>query len=92
MYERFDNPTRVARPRTPYFMSRVPYIDGEIGALKTGQVVDVEYDIPESVWYFDENGQKTMPFCVLLEAAPALRLAGIVCGQCADYRPRALLP
>ena len=71
MYERFDSPTRVARlPGPPYhFMSRVPYIDGEIGALKTGQVVDVEYDIPESVWYFDENGQKTMPFCVLLEAA-----------------------
>jgi len=86
MYERFDSPTRVARlPGPPYhFMSRVPSIDGEIGALKTGQVVDVEYDIPESVWYFDENGQKTMPFCVLLEAALQ------PCGWLASYVGSAL--
>lgn len=71
MYRRFDGTRRVARlPGPPYhFMSRVTYIDGELGGFKPGMTVELEYDIPEDVWYFDSNGNRTMPFAVLLEAA-----------------------
>ena len=70
-YEGFDNARRVARlPGPPYhFMSRIQNVEGKIGSLEPGLAVEVVYDIPESVWYFDENGHRTMPFCVLMEAA-----------------------
>lgn len=71
MYQRFDGPTRVARlPSPPYhFISRIAEIEGPIGKLKAGARVVAEYDLPEDVWYLDQNGCRTMPFAVLLEAA-----------------------
>ena len=70
-YTPFDGHRKVARlPGPPYhFMSRVASIQGEIGKLERGQRVVVEYDIPASAWYFDQNGVRSMPYCVLLEAA-----------------------
>ncbi len=70
IYERFDGPGRVARlPGPPYlFMSRVTDVDGPIGVMKPGASVTVEYDVPTDAWYFGENGCRTMPFAVLLEA------------------------
>jgi 3-hydroxymyristoyl/3-hydroxydecanoyl-(acyl carrier protein) dehydratase len=29
----------------------------------------MEYDVPIDAWYLDENGNRTMPWCILLEAA-----------------------
>ncbi|MBT6176176.1 MAG: 3-hydroxyacyl-[acyl-carrier-protein] dehydratase FabA, partial [Deltaproteobacteria bacterium] len=86
MYTVFDQTNRVARlPGPPYhFMSRIPTVDGPIGGMKAGTVVEVDYDIPEDVWYFDENGHRTMPFCVLLEAALQ------PCGWLASYVGSAL--
>ncbi|MEM6732466.1 MAG: hypothetical protein AAF658_12985, partial [Myxococcota bacterium] len=71
IYDRFDGLTRVARlPSPPYhFLSRVTRIEGDIGSMEPGMEVDVEYDIPEDAWYFEENGCRAMPFAVLLEAA-----------------------
>ncbi len=71
MYEVFDGTRRVARlPGPPYhFMSKVTRIDGPIGAFSPGVEIELEYDIPQGEWYFKENAQPTMPFCVLLEAA-----------------------
>ncbi len=71
IYTRFDGPGRVARlPNPPYhFLSRVTRTQGEVGSMTDGMEVDVEYDIPADAWYFDENGCRTMPFAVLLEAA-----------------------
>jgi 3-hydroxymyristoyl/3-hydroxydecanoyl-(acyl carrier protein) dehydratase/1-acyl-sn-glycerol-3-phosphate acyltransferase len=71
IYARFDGPTRVARlPGPPYlFMSRVTEVDAPIGVMKPGATMTVEYDVPADAWYFDENGARTMPFAVLLEAA-----------------------
>jgi 3-hydroxymyristoyl/3-hydroxydecanoyl-(acyl carrier protein) dehydratase/1-acyl-sn-glycerol-3-phosphate acyltransferase len=71
MYEGFDGTRRVARlPGPPYhFMSRLTSIDGELGACVPGGVIELEYDVPDDAWYFDENGNRTMPFAVLLEAA-----------------------
>lgn len=70
IYTRFDGPGRVARlPGPPYlFMSRVTEVNGPIGVMKPGASVTVEYDVPPDAWYFGENGSRTMPFAVLLEA------------------------
>ncbi|MGB9499307.1 MAG: beta-ketoacyl synthase N-terminal-like domain-containing protein [Dissulfuribacterales bacterium] len=67
----FDGLRHIARlPGPPYhFMSRVISIDATMGGMKTNETIEVDYDIPESTWYFDENGNRTMPFCVLMEVA-----------------------
>ncbi len=71
MYKPFDGPRKVARlPGPPYhFMSRVRSLDFVPGEMKPGAKVAIDYDIPDSAWYFDVNGAPTMPFAVLLEAA-----------------------
>jgi 3-oxoacyl-(acyl-carrier-protein) synthase/3-hydroxymyristoyl/3-hydroxydecanoyl-(acyl carrier protein) dehydratase/1-acyl-sn-glycerol-3-phosphate acyltransferase len=70
-YASFNGPRRVPRlPGPPYhFMSRVSRIDGPMGGMKQGSVVEVEYDLPAEQWYFEQNGNQTMPSCVLMEAA-----------------------
>jgi 3-hydroxymyristoyl/3-hydroxydecanoyl-(acyl carrier protein) dehydratase len=50
-------------------MSRVKSVDGNLGTREIGTKIVLDYDIPHDAWYFDENGAKVMPFCVLLEAA-----------------------
>ncbi len=67
----FDNGRHISRlPGPPYhFMTRVNKIEAEMGAMKTGETIEVEYDVPPDAWYFDENGYATMPFCVLMEVA-----------------------
>ncbi|MGB0589602.1 MAG: beta-ketoacyl synthase N-terminal-like domain-containing protein [Myxococcota bacterium] len=69
--EPFDGTRHIARlPGAPYhFMSRVRRIEGTLGETIVGSEVEIVYDIPESVWYFDDNGHPVMPFAVLLEAA-----------------------
>jgi len=71
IYRRFDGPMRVARlPSPPYlFISRIAEVHGPIGVMRAGARVVAEYDLPHEVWYLDENGCRTMPFAVLLEAA-----------------------
>ncbi len=70
-FGKYDQGRHVARlPGPPYhFMSRVLRIEGKMGDVRAGALVELEYDIPESAWYFDEMGSRTMPFAVLLEAA-----------------------
>ncbi|MEM6705759.1 MAG: beta-ketoacyl synthase N-terminal-like domain-containing protein, partial [Acidobacteriota bacterium] len=86
MYERFDGPLRVPRlPGPPYhFLSRVTSTSGPIGGMEVGSRVTVEYDVPPDAWYFDDNGARTMPFAVLLEAALQ------PCGWLASYIGSAL--
>jgi 3-hydroxymyristoyl/3-hydroxydecanoyl-(acyl carrier protein) dehydratase len=70
-YEVFDEDRIIARlPGPPYqFMDRVVAVAGEPFVLKAGLSATAEYDIPPRAWYFKENGQPTMPFAILLEAA-----------------------
>jgi 3-hydroxymyristoyl/3-hydroxydecanoyl-(acyl carrier protein) dehydratase len=57
-------------PGPPYhFITRVTAIEGEGLTMRPGAEATFEYDVPQDAWYFDENGNRTMPFCVLLEAA-----------------------
>lgn len=67
---KFDNGRHISRlPGPPYhFMSRVSMIDADMGAMKSGQTIEVEYDVPPSEWYFKDNNS-AMPFCVLMEVA-----------------------
>jgi 3-oxoacyl-(acyl-carrier-protein) synthase/3-hydroxymyristoyl/3-hydroxydecanoyl-(acyl carrier protein) dehydratase/1-acyl-sn-glycerol-3-phosphate acyltransferase len=90
-YQRFDGVRRVARlPGPPYhFMSRITKVDDGagghgMGQMKTGTHIEVEYDVPDSVWYLEQNGARTMPFCVLMEAAlqPCGWLASYVGSAC----------
>ena len=86
MYSRFDDVGRVPRlPGPPYhFLTRVVDVQGAIGGMEVGSSVEVEYDIPPEAWYFSENGARTMPFAVLLEAALQ------PCGWLASYIGSAL--
>jgi acyl transferase domain-containing protein/1-acyl-sn-glycerol-3-phosphate acyltransferase len=85
-YSRFDGTRRAARlPGPPYhFMSRVVGLDGPLGGMKSGTAVEVEYDVPVEQWYFEQNGNPTMPFCVVMEAALQ------PCGWLASYVGSAL--
>lgn len=67
----FDNGRHICRlPGPPYhFVTRVSRIEAQMGAMKTGETVEIEYDIPGDAWYFESNGHPTMPLCVLMEAA-----------------------
>ncbi|MFF0591393.1 beta-ketoacyl synthase N-terminal-like domain-containing protein [Streptomyces sp. NPDC003781] len=71
MYEPFDGTRRVARlPGPPYhFMSRIVSVDGVQGGMREGSVVVAEYDVPERVWYFEQNPSGCMPLAVLMEVA-----------------------
>lgn len=92
MYARFDGHRRVARlPGPPYhFMSRVTQVQGpppqtEVeGPLRPGHEIELLFDIDPDAWYFQENGARTMPFCVFLEAALQ------PCGWLASYVGSAL--
>jgi acyl transferase domain-containing protein/3-hydroxymyristoyl/3-hydroxydecanoyl-(acyl carrier protein) dehydratase/1-acyl-sn-glycerol-3-phosphate acyltransferase len=86
MYAPFDGTRRVARlPGPPYhFITRIIAVEGPIGVPQPGAAVEVEYDVPHDAWYFAENGARTMPFCVLLEAALQ------PCGWLASYIGSAL--
>ena len=71
MYARFDGHRRTPRlPGPPYhFLTRVTKVDGAIGGLESGKILEFEYDVPPDAWYFDDGGARIMPFAVLLEAA-----------------------
>ena len=70
-YARFDGPRGLPHlPGPPYhFMTRVVAIEGPLAGLQPGSAATAEYDVPADVWYFEQNGAPTMPFCVLMEAA-----------------------
>ncbi len=93
IYERFDGTRSVARlPGPPYhFMSRIVKVEGPMGEAKAGARVEVDYDVPPDAWYFSSNGARTMPMCVLMEAAlqPCGWLASYV--GCALVRDEDLL-
>ncbi|WP_370942301.1 beta-ketoacyl synthase N-terminal-like domain-containing protein [Amycolatopsis sp. cg5] len=69
-YAPFDGVRRLARlPGPPFhFMSRVVATEGPPWVLQTGSAVEVEYDVPPDVWYFQQNDHAgAMPFAVLME-------------------------
>jgi 3-hydroxymyristoyl/3-hydroxydecanoyl-(acyl carrier protein) dehydratase len=82
LFARFDGPERCPRlPGPPYlFMTRVTAIDAAKAVPVAGGTIEAEYQIPPDAWYFSENGNRTMPYAVLLEAALQ------PCGWFASYK------
>ncbi len=82
LFARFDGPERCPRlPGPPYlFMTRITAIDAPKGVPVSGGTLEAEYQIPPDAWYFSENGNRTMPYAVLLEAALQ------PCGWFASYK------
>ena len=82
IFARFDGPERCPRlPGPPYlFMTRITQIDAEKAKPVAGGTLEAEYQIPPDAWYFAENGNRTMPYAVLLEAALQ------PCGWFASYK------
>jgi acyl transferase domain-containing protein/3-hydroxymyristoyl/3-hydroxydecanoyl-(acyl carrier protein) dehydratase len=71
-YRVFDAERVIARlPGAPYkFLDRIVAIENaKPWVLEAGAVIDAQYDVPASEWYFDADRQPAMPFAVLLEAA-----------------------
>jgi 3-hydroxymyristoyl/3-hydroxydecanoyl-(acyl carrier protein) dehydratase len=69
-YAPFDSTRRLARlPGPPFhFMSRVVGVEGTPWVMEAGAAVEVEYEVPEEVWYFEQNDfAGAMPFSVLME-------------------------
>jgi 3-hydroxymyristoyl/3-hydroxydecanoyl-(acyl carrier protein) dehydratase/1-acyl-sn-glycerol-3-phosphate acyltransferase len=71
LYDGLSATRRIPRVPAPPFMfiSRVSRVDGELGVLRPGSSVEVEYDLPDEAWYFEQNASRTMPFTVLKEIA-----------------------
>ena len=83
LFARFDGPQRCPRlPGPPYlFMTRVTVPSTRPKACPSrGGTLEAEYQIPPDAWYFGENGNRTMPYAVLLEAALQ------PCGWFASYK------
>ncbi len=70
-FNHYDGSDRSPRlPGPPYhFMTRIADYQLEPGNYKAKSFAVAEYDISEDVWYFRENGYKTMPYGVLMEVA-----------------------
>jgi len=70
-YAVFDADRRIARlPGPPFcFLDRVTEAQPPPFELAPGGWIEAEYDVPPDAWYFAANGQRSMPFAVLLETA-----------------------
>jgi 3-oxoacyl-(acyl-carrier-protein) synthase/3-hydroxymyristoyl/3-hydroxydecanoyl-(acyl carrier protein) dehydratase len=86
-YQVFDEKRRIARlPRPPFqFLDRVEWVNGPLMQQHVGTELVAAYDPPENAWYWDAEGNGTMPFAVLLEIALQ------PCGFMAAYMGSALL-
>ena len=70
-YRVFDTERRIARlPGPPFcFLDRVTEVQPVAFELQPGGWIEAEYDVPQDAWYFAANGQRSMPFAVILETA-----------------------
>ena len=70
-YAPFDHDRILARlPGPPLcFVDRVTEIEPPPWVMAPGGWIEAEYDVPPDAWYFAANGQRSMPFCVILETA-----------------------
>lgn len=86
-YAVFDEQRRIARlPRPPFqFLDRVEWVEGPLMQQHVGTELVAAYDPPADAWYWEAEGNGTMPFAVLLEIALQ------PCGFMAAYMGSALL-
>jgi 3-hydroxymyristoyl/3-hydroxydecanoyl-(acyl carrier protein) dehydratase len=67
----FDGARRAAHmPGPPYlFMSRVAGVDQPSARFEAGVTAEIGYLLPDSAWYFEDNGARIMPYGVFMEVA-----------------------
>ncbi|MFO7708780.1 MAG: beta-ketoacyl synthase N-terminal-like domain-containing protein [Desulfobacterales bacterium] len=85
-YRPFDAGRFIARlPAPPYlFIDRITAVEPPAWGLKPGGWVTAEVDVPPDAWYLRAERTRSVPFCVLLEAALQ------PCGWLAAYMGSAL--
>ena len=85
-YRPFDAGRFIARlPSPPYlFIDRITAVEPEPWVVKPGGWVEAEYDVPPDAWYLRADRCRSVPYCVLLEAALQ------PCGWLAAYMGSAL--
>ncbi|HST84822.1 MAG TPA: beta-ketoacyl synthase N-terminal-like domain-containing protein [Kineosporiaceae bacterium] len=67
------------------FVDRIMRLEGVRGQLKSGAVMETEYDSPPEAWYYADNNTPAMPNCVLLETSlQAAILLGYYLGATLD--------
>ncbi|MGW5117282.1 beta-ketoacyl synthase N-terminal-like domain-containing protein [Streptomyces noursei] len=60
--------TTIRLPGPPYhFMSRIVSLDATLADPRPGSTIVAEYDVPQEVWYFEQNGSAVMPWTALME-------------------------
>jgi 3-hydroxymyristoyl/3-hydroxydecanoyl-(acyl carrier protein) dehydratase len=67
----FDGLRRAAHmPGPPYlFMTRVASVDQPSDQFQAGVTAQIGYDLPDDAWYFNDNGDRVMPYGVFMEVA-----------------------
>ena len=66
----YEGRTSSRQPNTDLqVITRVLSIDGARGDFSKPTTCVAEYDVPENVWYYDQNSTHTMPYSVLMEIA-----------------------
>ncbi|MFF3641083.1 beta-ketoacyl synthase N-terminal-like domain-containing protein [Streptomyces sp. NPDC002564] len=85
-YRVFDGDRRSPRlPGPPYlFISRIRSVRGPMGGMETGSEVVAEYDLPERVWFREQNPGGGVPLAALMEMSLQ------PCGWLASYAGSAL--
>ena len=70
-YEVFDESTTSRMPNSDLqLVTRVPEITGVRGAIKGGEYVVAEFDVPEDAWFLKKNTHDgLMPYSILMEIA-----------------------
>jgi acyl transferase domain-containing protein/3-hydroxymyristoyl/3-hydroxydecanoyl-(acyl carrier protein) dehydratase len=85
-YRPFDTERFIARlPAPPYlFIDRITAVEPSAWELKPGGWIEAELDVPPGAWYIRADRCRSVPYCVLLEAALQ------PCGWLAAYMGSAL--
>jgi len=66
----YEGRTSSRQPNTDLqVITRILSIDGARGDFSKPATCIAEYDVPENVWYYDENSTPTMPYSILMEVA-----------------------
>ncbi len=68
-FKEYDNGKFLARlPNPPFlFVDRITKVDAEFLKIKTGGIVQGQFDIKPGHWFFKCNKQTSIPFAVMLE-------------------------
>jgi 3-hydroxymyristoyl/3-hydroxydecanoyl-(acyl carrier protein) dehydratase len=71
MYDVFDGYRKAARlPAPPYqCLSKIISVNVAPGGFKPGAQLKTQFQIEQNAWYFKDNRNSQMPYCIFMEAA-----------------------